>query len=195
MSDAIESRVERKALNEKSQNDQNSQENQRHIGVAERTGIADRTVIIVTCIGIGVALFLGAGPYTALSIIIGLALILTLHASDSREDWSWYQTASFAVAWAIASVLVVGVFLINPFIKPSDDQTPGIVTFVYALVVSLIAFIWRGRTVQLHYSLPRSFDWLFGRKAGSAKADTQSSASAKEEQASKAGPPQEQKKS
>lgn len=143
---------------EKSQNDQNSQGNQRHIG------IADRTVIIVTCIGIGVAIFLGAGPYSALSILIGLALILTLHASDSREDWSWYQTASFAVAWAIASVLVVGVFLINPFINASNDQS-GVVTLVYALFVTLTAFIVRGRTVQIHYSLPRPLDWLFRRKA------------------------------
>ena len=80
----------------------------------------DRMAIIVAGIAIGISLIATPGLYTLMNIPIGLVLIVTLHAVDSRRDDSWFQSASFALAWALTSLVIVGVFLVNPYL--TDDH-------------------------------------------------------------------------
>src|SRR5437763_11882319 len=78
--------------------------------------IGDRTAIIAAGIAIGITLISAPGLYSPMSIPIGLALMVTLHAADSREDNNRFQSASFALAWALTFLLFAGLFLVNPYI-------------------------------------------------------------------------------
>lgn len=78
--------------------------------------MGDRTAIIAAGIAIGVSLIAAPGPYTLMNIPIGLVLIVTLHAADNHEDRNRFQSASFALAWALTFLLIAGLFLVNPYI-------------------------------------------------------------------------------
>lgn len=82
----------------------------------ERVQIGDRMAIIAAGIAIGIALISAPGLYTLTNIPIGLVLIMTLHAVDSRKDSNLFQSASFALAWALSFLVMAGLFLVNPYL-------------------------------------------------------------------------------
>jgi hypothetical protein len=138
----------------------------------DRVNIADRTAIIVAGVAIGVSLFSTPGPYGPMSILIGLALIATLHAADSYEDRNRFQSASFALAWALSFLLIAGLFLINPYIHPDkgapdNDHFKSIeFTFIHMQWIEqtfkdqaseLVSFCMVGVVATLWYLLRRRF--------------------------------------
>lgn len=89
----------------------------------DRVNIADRTAIIAAGIAIGVSLLAAPGLYGLMNILIGLALIVTLHAADSHLDRNRFQSASFALAWSLSFLMIAGLFLINPYITDMGQHT------------------------------------------------------------------------
>src|SRR5207248_11430292 len=108
------------------------------------------------------------GLYTPMDIPIGLALIVTLHAADSREDNSWFQSASFALAWALTFLLIAGLFLVNPYITEGQItdhfthfEVPAVWLIKHSLgeqasdivscfIVSVVAIFWYFRRRRLY---------------------------------------------
>ncbi len=58
-----------------------------------------------------IAAILTGGIFTLWTTMVGVTLLLALHAYDARSDFSWIQSAAFSAVWAFSVILSIGVFL------------------------------------------------------------------------------------
>jgi hypothetical protein len=56
-----------------------------------------------------IAAILTGGLFTLWTTMVGITLLLALHAYDAKADYSWVQGAAFSAVWALSVILATGV--------------------------------------------------------------------------------------
>ena len=84
------------------------------------------TTLMVAIAGtIAVTSSLGDGDFDWGSTMVGIVLILVLHAYDPKDDAGWWlQSAAFSAVWALCVILIIG-FPLQGFVLNMVDTNEG----------------------------------------------------------------------